>query len=178
MLQLGYSDALIGHTVEVIRSNYWSLRLAGPGNLGSLPDLEGFSLRDLPNIGHEQEVIEHTPINNTVGYPGKQRASSTQMRLIMLENDPVYMFFMRWRRLCYDPVNHVAGLLSEIAGYGSISIYTSAGSGASPVEVRRIQLELVWPSSLIVSGMNRDTDGEPLEYQVKLEIGNSYDTAL
>lgn len=152
--------------------------MAGPGNFGSLPTLEGLSLKELPSLGNEQEAIEHTPINNTIKYPGKQLPQSSQLRLIMLDSDPVYDFFKRWRRLCYDPITHEVGLLTDVAGTGLVKIYAPSNSRSYPALVRSIRLELVWPSSLVVSGLSRDSEGDPLEYQVMLEVGNSYDTDL
>lgn len=175
MLITGPSDAILTTAVEPVRSNYWSLSITGPGNIGSMPALEGLSLRDLPLLGNDQEALDHSPINNTVKYPGKQLPQSVQLRLILLETDPVYSFFVRWRRLCYDPETHLVGLLTDIAGEGAVTIYTTNGSAGVPLPIKRIRIELVWPSSLSYVGLSRDAEGIPLEYQVMLEIGNSYD---
>jgi len=177
MLILGPSDTLL-QQVEPIRSHWWSLSLTGPSAVGTLPGIEGLSLRDLPSIGNEQEAIEHTPINNTIKYPGKQLAQSCQLRLIMLDTDPVYDFFVRWRRMCYDPETNLVGLLNEVAGVGYVRIFAPTSSSFAPQNIRTIRLDVVWPSSLIVTGLSRDGEGDPAEYQVMLEIGSSYDVSL
>ncbi len=173
MLLLGPSDVLLTQ-VEPIRQNYWSLSLMGPSGIGTLPALEGLALRDLPSLGTEQEAISHKPINNTIKYPGGQQSQSSQLRFMMFDTDPVYSFFARWRRLCYNPETHLAGLLGDVAGTGLVRIYTPSSADDFPQVVREIRLESVWPSSLIISGLQRDGD-EPLGYEVMLEIGNSYD---
>lgn len=170
---LGTADSLMVTPNEPLRKSWFTVDLMAP--FGPLPHELQYAVEELPEglMSSASEPIQHKPFNSRLKYPGFRESVSATLQMRMFEFDPAYFFFRRWRDLVHPPGTSVPGLYRDICGQGMVQIFAPSPGGGVPTLARRIHLVNVWPSSLRVGALSRNSDGEHVTYLVALEIEES-----
>lgn len=155
----------IAHRLEPIRRNTFSVSFDGPNGL--LPEDARFALQSINPPAAVMRAETIAAFNSQLFVPGiKSPAGEVALSCIFFYGHGIFEWWMDWFKIVYDPETDRVGLLNEVVGQGAITLHTPDGERTR----QQIYLRDCWPGSVQMSSLDMNSNGEPAQFEVRLNV--------
>lgn len=152
---------------EPIRKSWWSL-LISDSPVGAMPEGQEASVRSMPDLVSRLTAIPTAVLNSSVNVPGVREPISGAITFHMYTNSALLRWWWEWWDRIWNQ-GEVA-LYGDIVGQGILQFYAPAQDGGDPEVTQRWNLVDIWPNSVSIKAVDQDSDGDPVGYEVELQI--------
>lgn len=125
-------------------------------------------LRRVSGLSESIQVGAFDMVNFSAPTPGQWQPTVVTLSYLLLTGSTIsaetFKFWKAWFDLVYDVQSEVPGLFNQCSGSGTISILNVRGEA-----VTTRQLDGVWPSSISLSDLDRNST-EPVEFTITLQV--------